>query len=74
MKSQPIEEIREQFDHEWLLIEVDKTDASTTTVLTGRLLEHSPSRDELYRKARQHRGHTMTVYSEDWPDDLAAAF
>jgi hypothetical protein len=74
MKAQIIDDIRKQFHHEWLLLGVDEVDESTTTVVKGHLLAHSPSRDEIYKIANQHHGRTMTVYSEDWPEDLAAAF
>jgi hypothetical protein len=75
MKSQKIDDIRKQFHHEWLLIGVDQMDETTTTVLAGHLLAHSPSYDEIYKIADKYPGqHLMTVYSEDWPEDLAAAF
>jgi hypothetical protein len=75
MKTQRIEAIREKFHREWLLIAVDDMDKSTTTPLTGRLLAHSPHRDEIYRLDMKYRGHTLTVYSEDgFPRGYAAAF
>lgn len=74
MKSQNIEQLRKQFKHEWLLIAVDEIDKATTTPITGQLLAHNPSRDEIYKLANKHTGHLMTVYSDDWPEDLAAAF
>jgi len=75
MRSQNIETLRKKFKREWLLIAVDKTDESTTTPLTGRLLAHSPHRDEVYHKERKHKGHTLTVYSEDsFPKGYATAF
>lgn len=73
-KSKAIETIRKKFYKEWLLITVDKVDESTTTVLTGHLLAHSPDPMDLSKIARKHRGPLMTVYSNDWPEDLAAAF
>ena len=73
--SQPIESLRARFRREWLLIAVDKVDSVTTTPLRGRLLAHSPHRDELYPKERTVRGLTLTVYSEDQlPQGYAAAF
>lgn len=73
--SQSIEALRARFRREWLLIAVDKLDAATTTPMQGRLLAHSPHRDELYAKERAVRGLTLTVYSEDdLPQGYAAAF
>lgn len=73
-KSLPIDIIRAKFRHEWLLIAVDQLDESTSTVLTGRLLAHSPSYREIYTLAKKYKGSLMTVFSDDWPKDLAAAF
>ena len=73
--SQPIEQLRRRFRREWLLIAVDEVDKSTTTPRRGRLLAHSPHRDELYAKERSVGGLTLTVYSEDrLPQGFAAAF
>ena len=75
MKTQNIEAIRKRFHREWLLIAVDKMDEERTIPLTGRLLTHSPHRDEIYRKEMKCKGHTLTVYSEDgFPKGYAAAF
>ena len=74
-KSFPIDSIRKKFHKEWLLIATDKVDETTTTVLTGRLLAHSPDVMDVHKAARRIRcRHTLLVYSEDWPKDLAAAF
>ena len=70
-----IDTLRKRFHREWLLIAVDEVDAATTTPLRGRLLAHSPHRDEVYLKERSARGLTLTVYSEDrLPQGYAAAF
>lgn len=75
VKFQRIETIRKKYRKEWLLIAVGKTDFSTTTPLTGRLLAHSPCRDDIYRLESKHKGHTLTLYSEDgMPKGYAAAF
>lgn len=75
MRAQKIETIRKRFRREWLLIAVDKMDELTTTPLTGRLVAHSPHRDEIYRKEMKRKRHTLTVYSEDgFPKGYAAAF
>ncbi len=75
MRSQQIEIIRKKFHREWLLIQIDKMDEQTTTPLTGRLIAHSPHRDEIYRLDSKYKCHTLTVYSEDeFPKGYAAAF
>lgn len=73
-RPQNIEMIRRQFQNEWLLISVDEVDQQTTTPLNGVLIAHGPSPDALWEKARKLGGTTMVVYSDDWPDDLAACF
>ncbi len=77
MKSQSIKIIKKQFYREWLLIAVDKLDESTTTPLTGRLLAHSPHRDEVWTKLRKMRRPKLPLieYSEDnLPQGFIAAF
>jgi len=73
-KPQSIEAIRKQFRSEWLLIGVDEVDGSTTTPRTGILLDHGQSPEKLWEKATDIAHTTMVIYSEDWPDDLAACF
>jgi len=75
MKSQKIETIRKRYHREWLLIAIDKMDEKRTIPLTGRLLAHTPHRDEIYTKSSRYRGHALVVYSEDgFPKGYAAAF
>ena len=44
--------IREKFDSEWILVEEPETTPSLE-VIRGKVLWHSKSRDEVYRKARE---------------------
>jgi hypothetical protein len=75
LRSESIEVLRKRFRREWLLIAVEKVDRKTTTPLRGRLLAHSPHRDEVYAKERTTHGLTLTVYSDDkLPKGFAAAF
>lgn len=75
MHSEEIETIRKRFRREWLLIAVDKMDEERTIPLTGRLLAHSPHRDEIYAKSSRYKRHLLIVYSEDgFPKGYAAAF
>jgi len=77
MKSQKIEKIKKRFNREWLLIAVDKVDESTTTPVSGKLITHSPHRDEVYHKllSFKHIRNILVEYSEDrLPKGYAAAF
>ena len=75
MKSQPIEQIRKRFHREWLLIAVDKLNPRTQEPLRGRLLAHSPRRNEIYERMVKAEGLTFTLYSEkSLPQGYAIAF
>lgn len=74
MKPENIEMIRKQFHHEWLLIAVDEMDQTTSTPLKGHLLAHSPDPLDIHKVAMKHDGLLTTIYSDDWPEDLAACF
>ena len=77
MKSQKIETIKKQYHREWLLVAVDKEDEATTTPLTGRLIAHSPHRDEIYGKlvSLKRKWPVLVSYSEDvMPKGFIAAF
>ncbi len=77
MKTQKIEAIKKRFHREWLLIAVDKVDEATTTPISGRLITHSPHRDEVYRKlfSLPRKSDILVEYSEDGlPPGYAAAF
>ena len=49
-----VEEIRERFPSEWVLIGDPQT-AETLAVQAGKVLHHSKDRDEVYRKAVELR-------------------
>jgi len=77
MKSEDIDGIKKKFDREWLLIAVDKVDRPTTTPISGRLIAHSPHRDEIYKRLRplRRKRNILVEYSEDTlPQGYAAAF
>ncbi len=65
MKNQAIEQIRKRFRREWLLIAVDKVDEATTTPQRGRLLAHSPRREEIDRASIKYPKPALVVFSED---------
>lgn len=75
MKHQPIEQIRKRFRREWLLVAVDRLDPRTQTPKSGRLLAHSPRRDEIYKRMVSARGLTCVLYSDKiLPQGYAVAF
>jgi hypothetical protein len=74
-RTQAIEAIRKRFRREWLLIAVSEIDEATTTPLRGRLLAHSPHRDEVDRASIKYPRPALVVFSEDtFPPGYAAAF
>ena len=75
-KSEKIETLRKKFKNrrEWLLIAVDEIDKATTTALKGRLIAHSPSRDEIYKKSISYRGLTMVEFAGSPSKDVAIIF
>ena len=75
MKILTIDHIRRRYNREWLLIAVEKMDKATTTPLRGRLLAHSPHRDEVDRASIKYPKPALVVFSEDtFPPGYAAAF
>lgn len=74
MKSQNFDDIRSKFHDEWLLVTVDEVDSSTGYPSRGKLINHSKSADELWKEAEEHSEPVMVLYSDDWPEDLAACF
>ena len=66
-----IEEIKARYPAEWLLIGDPQTDESPR-LLAGRVLFHSPSRDDVYRKAVELRlPHFAVRYFGAMPEDTA---
>ena len=75
MISQPIHRIRKRFHREWLLIGVDQLDPQTQEPLRGRLLAHSPHRDEIYDRLVKAKGLSIALYSDtQLPQGYAVAF
>jgi len=75
MTSRPINQIRKRFHREWLLIGVDQLDPRTQEPLRGRLLAHSPHRDEIYDRLVKAKGLTVALYSDrQLPQGYAVAF
>jgi hypothetical protein len=66
-----IEQIRSRYDSEWVLIGEPELDESSR-LLSGRVVFHSPSRDDVYRKAVELRlPHFAVRYLGDLPENMA---
>ena len=77
MRSSKIETIKKRFPREWILVAVDKVDETTTTPISGKLITHSPRRQDVYRKllSIKNRHNVLVEYTEDkFPKGYAAAF
>jgi hypothetical protein len=65
------EEIETRFAPEWVLIGDPQTDEDLS-LRAGRVLFHSPDRDEVYRKALELQpGRFAVRYLGTWPNDMA---
>jgi hypothetical protein len=66
-----VEEIQSRFTSEWVLVG-DPELTESLAVIRGRVLWHSPNRDEVYRKARELRPqHSAILYTGTLPDEAA---
>ena len=74
VKSQRITALRKRFPNEWLLIAVDRVDPAKMIPLTGRIIEHSPSRETVYQKSIKHKGLDTIIYTGKPPKDVAFIF
>lgn len=74
MKYKKIEDIRHGFKQEWLLVAVGEVDQSTGTPLTAALIAHAKTPEVLWEEAGTHPEPVMVLFSDDWPEDVAAAF
>jgi hypothetical protein len=65
-----IEEIEARYAPEWVLIAEPQTDEALN-ILAGKVLFHSPDRDEVYRKAQELRLDRIAVrYLGPYPEHL----
>ena len=75
MKNESIDRMRKRFRREWLLVAVNKMDPRTQVPLRGRLLAHSPHRDEIYDRSVKAKGLAVILYSDkNLPQGYAVAF
>ena len=65
-----LQEMRERYRGQWLLVGYEALD-DDLNVLRGRVLTHSPSKDEIYRQLLTMRGKKISVeYMGEVPEDL----
>jgi hypothetical protein len=65
-----IAEIESRFPSEWVLVDDPETN-DDLEVLKGKVLCHSPDRDDVYRKAVELRPRRSAfLYTGDIPDNL----
>ncbi|MDQ2731289.1 MAG: hypothetical protein M3Y56_06495, partial [Armatimonadota bacterium] len=66
-----IEEIKLQFDSEWILVEDPQTN-DNLEVLSGTVRRHSKDRDEVYREAIKVKAtRSAILYTGEIPEDTA---
>lgn len=67
------QEMKSQYPGEWLLVGEARLNPSLE-VISGDVLAHSPSRDEIYRQLAHVRGKRVSIeYAGIVPADLAVA-
>ncbi len=77
MKIEPIRNFKKRFRREWLLVAVDKVNRATSEPLSGRLIAHSPRREEIYQlltKPLKSKKLFLGYSEDDFPKGFAAAF
>jgi hypothetical protein len=66
-----LEEIREQYAGEWVLIEYVELDEDMQ-IVRGRVLAHSPDVEQIYRKLPSLRNQQVAIeYLGQVPEDVA---
>ena len=77
IKSEKITSIKKRFRREWLLIDIDVMDESTTTPVSGRLIAHNPNREKIYKlllKSPQIKRALVECSTDKFPKGTVAAF
>jgi len=66
-----LDQIEARFPSQWVLV-ADPDLTESLAVVKGKVLWHSPNRDEVYRKARELRPrHSAILYTGTLPDEAA---
>jgi hypothetical protein len=74
VKSMTIEEIKEKYPDEWVLIEYEEIDAEFN-VIKGHVIAHSKVKEEIYKTLMETKGKNIAVeYTGRIPEDLAVMF
>ena len=77
IKSEKITAIKKRFNREWLLIDIDVMDESTTTPISGRLIAHAPKAEKLYKillKSPQIKRPLIECSADTFPRGVVAGF
>lgn len=69
-----MKEIAGKYKDEWLLIEYEELDENLN-VKKGKVIAHSPCKDEIYARLSGTRGKNVAIeYTGKLPEDLAVMF
>jgi len=69
-----IEEIKEKYPNEWVLIEYKKID-SEFNVIEGHVITHSPAKEVIYKILMETKGKNIVIeFTGRIPEDLAVMF
>jgi hypothetical protein len=70
-KVMTLEEMKSQFEGEWILVEEPQTNEALE-VIQGKVLYHGKDRDEVYRQAVNLRPKRSAIlYTGEMPEDTA---
>jgi hypothetical protein len=73
-KKVTIEELKDQYQDEWVLVEVLEEDELQRPTKM-RLITHSETREEIYEALKEHSGYTYHFYTGKIPKEgYAVAF
>lgn len=74
VESLTIEEIRERYPNEWVLIEYEEID-SEFNIIKGHVITHSPVKEDVYQSLMGTKGKNIVIeYTGRIPEDLAVMF
>ena len=74
-KSEPIKQLLRRHKNEWLLIAPDQVDERTLKLKRGRLIAHSPRKEDLSETFVTYKGPLYRVFSgPPLPPGFVAAF
>ena len=68
------EQIQEQFDNEWVLIECTKLEEDTFEIIEGNVVYHNPDKEKVYQKLSELQSELQGIaveYIGEIPKDFA---